>query len=112
MSEITDNFWRTIDTICDRIEAEKPATFDAVKAVLDASPTATYPGPFFANTPDSSFFGDGGGDRSLLGSLIEAGWVVTWQDAWYYYVARHPVTGEQLTYVEGDVLRGDQHLAS
>jgi hypothetical protein len=57
--------------------------------------------------PNTAFFAGSGGDRWLSNALIVAGWHVTYLGATYYYVAEHPTTGEQLTYIEGDVLRGD-----
>lgn len=53
-----------------------------------------------------AFFPGSGGDRQLLDDLKEAGFKVAWMEAPYYYVARD-VDGNLLTYIEGDVYRGD-----
>lgn len=34
-------------------------------------------------------------------------WEVIHYEAWYYYVARHPATGETFTYIEGDLYPGN-----
>jgi hypothetical protein len=102
MTTTTDPLWQSINRALDRIETEKPTTFDAVKAILDAG---TDPKP----NADAAFFGGSGGDRDLWESLYAAGWRETWEEASYYYVMQHRTTGETLTYIEGDVERGDQH---
>lgn len=93
-------FWTMIDRDLDRIETEKPNTYDAVKDILADQ---TMPG--VASAP--AFFGGSGGDRSLYSALRVAGWRMIWSEASYYYVARHQDTGEILTYCEGDVYPGD-----
>jgi hypothetical protein len=95
-----DAFWTAVDDVLDRIASEKPNTFDGVKAILDTHEAKA--------GPDEAFFAGSGGDRTLYGSLHAAGWETTWFEAGYYYGARHPATGDELSYVEGDVLRGNQ----
>ena len=89
-----DTFWDAIDAQLDGIEAAKPDTFDGVRDALGGEGNA-------------AFFGGSGGDRTLFGALAVAGWTRTWAEAGYFYAARHRETGELLTYIEGDVLRGD-----
>lgn len=55
------------------------------------------------------FFEGSGGDDSVMEALQVAGWSVTWAEAHYYYVMRAP-NGDEITYVEGDIYRGDQAL--
>lgn len=55
------------------------------------------------------FFAGSGGDDTVMESLLEAGWSVTWAAASYYWVMRAP-GGDEITYVEGDIFRGDQAL--
>lgn len=100
----TDPFWAAIDAILDQIETDKPNTFNGVRDILDHPVQRAYAGSY---TDDASFFGGSGGDRSLFSALRVAGWRITWSEASYYYVAEHPTTGEILTYIEGDVYRGD-----
>lgn len=92
-----DGFWEGIDAQLDEI-AVSGATFDAVRAVLGGGEDA-----------NSAFFGGSGGDRTLQSALRRAGWVFVKGDA-IYYVMQHEESGELLTYVEGDVLRGDQYI--
>lgn len=51
-----DEFWRGIDAQLDRIEAERPSTWEGLQAILGGSLNA-------------AFFGGSGGDRSLLSAL-------------------------------------------
>jgi hypothetical protein len=55
------------------------------------------------------FFAGSGGDDTVMEALQAAGWTVIWARASYYYVMRAP-DGDEITYVEGDILRGDQAL--
>ncbi|WP_269089270.1 hypothetical protein [Mycobacterium avium] len=41
-----------------------------------------------------------------MSALREAGWAIVWAEAVYYFVAKDPA-GDLLTYIEGDVYRGD-----
>lgn len=97
-------FWQSINRALDRIAVEKPDTFDAVKAILDEGGD---PDNVASKGPDSTFFAGSGGDPSLFGALNYAGWRMVWSEAGYYYVARHNDTRELLTYIEGDVERGN-----
>jgi hypothetical protein len=53
-----------------------------------------------------AFFAGSGGDGSVREALAQAGWVVVWSEASYYYVMQSP-NGDLITYVEGDIYRGD-----
>ena len=87
-------FWDLIDAQLDEIGAGCQ-TFDAVRLVLGRG-----------SSPDATFFAGSGGDRTLAEELRRSGWEHVWGDR-IFYVMRHPVSGEVLTYIEGDVLRGD-----
>jgi hypothetical protein len=105
-------FWQQIDAQLDRIETEKPDTFDGVRAILLDTQYAAVVDDVNLNGvrtfgPDAAFFAGSGGDRSLWGALHTAGWARVWSGASYYYMVQHPITAETLTYCEGDVLRGD-----
>lgn len=93
-----DAFWKNIDNQLDHIERDKPDTAAGVIAILNQYGTPSSGAAFFAGS---------GGDRSLNSALTVAGWELYWAEANYYWVARHPVTGDLLTYVEGDVYAGD-----
>jgi hypothetical protein len=94
-----DMFWAGIDEIFERIEFEKPDTFDKLRDILH--PEGTRP-------KDMAFFAGSGGDKSLWWALVDVGWQNVWFEEEYYYALKHPATGEVLTYVEGDIYRGDQ----
>ena len=98
-------FWAHIDRALDRIESTKPQTFDAVKAILDEDGN---PEVSLKDTKAKAFFGGSGGDRSLWAALTTAGWETSWMEESFFYGMRHPVTGESLQYVEGDVYQGDE----
>jgi hypothetical protein len=91
-----DEFWAAIDSQLDAIERDRPSTFEGLRAVLGGS-------------RDGAFFGGSGGDRSLLSALRVAGWRVLWMQAGYFYAVQHPVSGEVVTYIEGDVLLGNHY---
>lgn len=115
-TEIPEDFWPQIDHQLERIATEKPDTFEAVRDLLldlnyDQIVVEVHrngPRPFDL---DSAFFAGSGGDATLLDTLERAGWQTVAFAASYHYAMTHPVTGETLTYIEGDVLRGD-HLSS
>jgi transposase-like protein len=102
-----DVFWVGVDAMLDRIVAEQPNTFDGVVAVLEGDYGYDYKTYSGTTRP---FFPGGGGDRSLKSALESAGWTTVWADASYYYCMRHSATGETLTYMEGDVRRGDTRV--
>lgn len=89
-----DDFWAAVGAQLDLIETERPHTFAAVATILGSS-------------EDHAFFAGSGGDRTLFASLRIAGWALVWAEASYHYVAQHIISGEFLTYVEGDVYPGD-----
>lgn len=88
---IFDGFWEEIGQQLDTIIETKPDTVDKIIKILG--------GPFFAGS---------GGDRQMYGTLFDAGWHIYWSEAEYHFKARHPVTGECLAYVEGDVYKIDE----
>lgn len=104
-------FWEAVEAGLDAIKTEKPATFDALRDLMnDYEPTSPYDegkSPRARHGADAAFFAGSGGDRGLFGVLRAAGWEMTWADADYFWAAKHATTGESLTYVEGDVQRGD-----
>lgn len=51
-------------------------------------------------------FFDSGGGEGLSAALGSAGWEIDRIARDYLWDARHPGTGEELRYVEGDVYRG------
>lgn len=122
---IPADFWGQIDHQLKRIATERPDTFDKVRAILtdtayaqivdytaelDADGTPI-PNPYYYGNPDRAFFAGGGGDHTPAGPLSRSGWEFTRYREPFYYSMRHNVTGEVLSYVEGDVLRG-QHVSA
>lgn len=91
-----DDFWKAIEAQCD--EMRKATTADEVIAILNRYGRAS---------SGDAFFAGGGGDLSVSECLREAGWETTWSEASYYWVMRAPGDGSLLTYIEGDVYKGD-----
>lgn len=88
-----DGFWKAIDTQLEKLRTAKSA--DDVILIL-ASPDCI----------GDAFFAGGGGDGRVQDSLLDAGWATTEYKAWYYWVMKAP-NGDKITYIEGDIYRGD-----
>jgi hypothetical protein len=89
---MSTGFWAAVDAQLAKLRTA--TTTDDVIRLLDPPSSG------------DAFFHGSGGDNSLQEALSAAGWVTTWADAHYYYVMRAP-NGDLITYVEGDVYRGD-----
>lgn len=101
MSEVSQAFWESVESSLDEIA--KATDIDQVVDVLNR---------YFAedwshSCAGDAFFPGSGGDRQLKEALQTAGWTIVWAEAPYYYVARAR-SGQLLTYIEGDVYRGDR----
>ena len=98
----------SVDTYCTKVAAvrealaeAKPSTTAEVIAILKELD------PMTVHLTGDAFYSGSGDGGSLAADLAEAGWHYVWAEADYYYAIRHEVTGESLTYVEGDVYAGD-----
>ncbi len=99
----TAGFWDEIKAQVDRISKAKSVT--EVLNILN-DPTYTESAAYASGSGDA-FFGGSGGDDNLFEALSDAGWKVTSLESDYYFVAVAP-NGEVLTYIEGDVYRGNK----
>lgn len=99
---MSDTFWTVIAE--QHKELESARTADDVIRILahDRNPY----GPDRGN-PGDAFFAGSGGDRTVAAALRTAGWKTIWAEAAYYYVKRAP-DGSTITYIEGDIYRGDR----
>ncbi|MFI1530032.1 hypothetical protein [Streptomyces griseus] len=88
-----DEFWKLIDAQLKELEFAKGA--DDVIRILGGS-----------GQGDAHFAGSGG-DGTVRASLFTAGWELVWQEADYFWVMKAP-DGSMITYVEGDIYRGDK----
>ncbi len=59
-------------------------------------------------TGGDGFFEGSGGDYRIYDSLLSAGWHFVWRKA-YYHWCMEARNGDRVTYVEGDLYRGDRH---
>jgi hypothetical protein len=92
-------YWDAYDRTLTRIREEKPQTMDSLKVILDA----------FEPPSSAAAFFPGGADDTLADALHTAGWSVDYKEGDYVWVARS-TTRELITYVEGDLYRGDVAL--
>jgi hypothetical protein len=90
------SFWAAIEEQCRELCTARSA--DAVITILNRHGQPSSGDAFFAGS---------GGDTQVIDCLREAGWDTVHVKADYYWVMRAP-DGSLLTYVEGDVYRGDQ----
>lgn len=101
------SFWTSIDKALETIINDQANTFDAVRDILHTHGDPEYPQPCTIDKrADHAFFAGSGGDKPLRTALHGARWVTVWSEAGYYYVMMNRSTGEFLTYIEGDVMRG------
>ncbi|MER5889687.1 hypothetical protein ABT160_38170 [Streptomyces sp. NPDC001941] len=57
--------------------------------------------------PNWGFFAGSGGDETVAAALRTAGWEEIWAESSIYYTMRAP-DGSMITYIEGDIRRGDR----
>lgn len=110
---IPTGFWPQINHQLRRIETETADTFDAVRAILLDSSYRDIVADVNANgersfDEGSAFFAGPGGDESLHAALRRADWHVRHYRSPLHYSLVNGHTGQNLTYIEGDVIRGDQ----
>lgn len=96
-----DGFWEAIDS--QLAEATKAKSAADVMRIFrtEANP---YGDPGITNA--KAFFGGSGGDATLYGALMKAGWTWVKGDD-IFWVMKAP-NGDLITYVEGDIYEGDQ----
>ncbi|MGV9693421.1 hypothetical protein ACWDUX_30435 [Streptomyces sp. NPDC003444] len=99
-----DPFWTAIRAQLKELERAESA--DDVLRILahENNPDQAYPRP---NRPDEGFFGGSGGEDTVREALEEAGWKVLWSRAPYWYAITAP-DGSEITYIEGDIYRGNR----
>lgn len=96
-----DPFWTHI---AEQYEALKSAR--TVDEVLTICPPVMSYG---SKTAEDGFWEGGGGDLNVFDALLEAGWRCVRYVASYYWVMRAPAGRPLLlTYIEGDLCRGDR----
>jgi hypothetical protein len=63
----------------------------------------------WGSSAGDAFFPGQSGDIELIEILLDAGWSTVWAEASYFYAIRQPgaVDAPVLTYIEGDVQRGN-----
>ncbi|MFF3959684.1 hypothetical protein ACFYY1_41920 [Streptomyces sp. NPDC001890] len=99
---MSDRFWTVIAEQHKELESAHGA--DDVVRILshDRNPYG----------PDSGvgdgFFAGSGGDKTVREALHTAGWELVWAESAVYYTMRAP-DGSLITYIEGDIYRGDRH---
>jgi len=99
-----DPFWTVIAE--QHKELESARTADDVIRILrhDRNPY----GPNWDGAAGDAFFAGSGGDKTVNAALHTAGWTTVWAESAIYYTMRAP-DGSRITYIEGDIYRGDRH---
>lgn len=100
---MSDGFWAVIAAQLKDLESAKSA--DDVLRVLSYDRTP-YPSGSPMSTADG-FFAGSGGDGTVDDALDDAGWTYVWSRAAYWWAMQAP-DGSVITYVEGDIYRGDR----
>lgn len=85
-----------------------PKTWLTAMTDAERDPYHTVLGDDDEHRKTGAFFAGSGGDGTVMEALTDAGWRVTWAEASYYYVMTAP-DGSSITYIEGDIERGDTH---
>ena len=98
---MSDAFWTAIEA--QLAELRTAGTADDVLRILSQERN---PYGQDSSTADG-FFAGSGGDGSVLAELENAGWRLTWFEAEYHWAAAAP-NGDRITYIEGDIYRGDR----
>ncbi|MFJ3634611.1 hypothetical protein [Streptomyces sp. NPDC090112] len=100
---MSDNFWAVIRAQLRELKSAQSA--DDVIGILahDRNPY----GPNWDGADGDAFFAGSGGDYSVWDSLDDAGWTQIWAE-WHGYYAMRAPDGSVITYVEGDIYRGDR----
>ncbi|MFF7115443.1 hypothetical protein ACFY91_24470 [Streptomyces albogriseolus] len=95
MSDVLDTFWAAIAEQLQELRTAKNA--DDVLSTLASG-----------HGLDRGFFAGSGGDDTVSDALYAAGWELVWAESSIYYTMRAP-DGSMITYIEGDIYRGDRH---
>jgi hypothetical protein len=91
---LLDGFWEAIDAQCEEIRAA--TTVDELLAACPSVPGLSV---------GDGFFEGSGGDVQVIDCLVN-GWTFPTIKASYYWVAQDR-NGDMVTYVEGDLYRGN-----
>jgi hypothetical protein len=89
-----DAFWKHIEEQLKELESAKNA--DDVIRILASD-----------DCSEDAFFAGSGGDGTVMESLLSAGWWVVWAESSYFYTMQAP-DGSMITYIEGDICRGNR----
>lgn len=102
-----DGFWATIAQQITELKTARNA--DDVLRILanERDPYRQMPDREVLTGDRDGFFAGSGGDDSVMEALDEAGWSIIWARADYYFAMRAP-DGSAITYIEGDIYRGNK----
>lgn len=99
------DFWAVIAGQLKELESASSA--DDVISILSAERNPYGPGWDGMDGAAEGFFAGSGGDNTVDDALDTAGWRYLWSRAGYWWAMSAP-DGSAITYVEGDVYRGDR----
>ncbi|MGW6144397.1 hypothetical protein [Streptomyces sp. NPDC055140] len=100
---MSNPFWTAIAAQHKELESARSA--DDVLRILshDRNPH----GPDWDGASEDGYFAGSGGDKTVGEALHTAGWTAIWAESPVYYTMRAP-DGSVITYIEGDIRRGDR----
>ena len=93
-----DAYWANVDTALDKVRDEGDTVEDVMRILKE----------HFTPSSTEAFCDGSGGDRGLVDVLMNerTDWTFRWYDAHYYWCAADR-NGDLLSYIEGDVARGN-----
>lgn len=100
---MNDNFWAVIRAQIEELKSAKNA--DDVIRILGPDRNPYGPNWDGMDGAAEGFFAGSGG-QPVRYALIDAGWSQLWMKAGYHFTMHAP-DGSRITYVEGDIYRGD-----
>ncbi|MCT6776091.1 hypothetical protein ACFCZ4_06700 [Streptomyces microflavus] len=98
---MSDPFWIAVEDQLHELTAAKSAD-DVIKIL--SKERNPYGHECIAG---DGYFGGSGGDGTVRESLLTAGWNTVWWRAGYWYAMKAP-DDSMITYIEGDIYRGDK----
>jgi hypothetical protein len=100
-----DPFWTAV--AAQLSELRTAASADDVLRILAPARNPYGPGWDSMDGAAEGFFAGSGGNDSVWDALDDAGWSQVWARAAFFYALTAP-DGSVITYIEGDVYRGDR----
>lgn len=102
---MADRFWHEINKQLEELKSAQSA--DDVFRILSDERTPYRNGADLRCAEAEGFFAGSGEEDSVRQALRAAGWKMAGCAAWYHYAMKAP-DGSEITYIEGDIYRGNR----